>query len=229
MILDERGNKMSKSEGNVIDPINQIGKFGIGAFRYYLLSGINTFQNSSYSEEELINKYNNDLSNNLGNLISRVTSIIEKEPEFFHSEIEGHDFLKKPKNKMFELIKGIKNKNSSFISYSSAEIKKAHEEIQVNLNVKNAFTILNNLVTQTNKYFTIKKPYDKLLPFEERRNCIVEMLYIIKELYYFYAAATPNIQNQYLSIFRSEKISKTKIDKRSENGNFRSGSKKSIC
>lgn len=216
MILDERGNKMSKSEGNVIDPINQIGKFGIGAFRYYLLSGINTFQNSSYSEEELINKYNNDLSNNLGNLISRVTSIIEKEPEFFHSEIEGHDFLKKPENKMFELIKGIKNKNSSFISYSSAEIKKAHEEIQVNLNVKNAFTILNNLVTQTNKYFTIKKPYDKLLPFEERRNCIVEMLYIIKELYYFYAAATPNIQNQYLSIFRSEKISKTILYKKLE-------------
>lgn len=77
-ILDEKGNKMSKSIGNVIDPVDQIKKYGIDAVRYYILKGLNTYNDSNWSEKDLIELYNNDLANGFGNLLSRVLHLVDK-------------------------------------------------------------------------------------------------------------------------------------------------------
>lgn len=77
-ILDEKGNKMSKSVGNVIDPVDQIKKYGINAVRYYILKGLNTYSDSNWSEKDLIELYNNDLANGYGNLLSRVLHLVDK-------------------------------------------------------------------------------------------------------------------------------------------------------
>lgn len=77
-ILDENGRKMSKSVGNVINPLEQIEKYGSDALRYYLAFGLNTFSDSKYNEKELIDMWNNDIVNNLGNTISRVLHMIHK-------------------------------------------------------------------------------------------------------------------------------------------------------
>lgn len=75
--LNVKGKKMSKSLGNVIDPLELLKKYGTDAVRYSLLR-CSVFEDSDYSEELLIERYNNELANKLGNLVSRVSGLIEK-------------------------------------------------------------------------------------------------------------------------------------------------------
>ncbi|MFD8248498.1 methionine--tRNA ligase [Nocardia sp. NPDC059691] len=70
------GQKLSKSLGNVVDPIDLVNRYGIDAVRYYLLAELTPFGDGDFSEERLIARHNTDLSNGLGNLVSRVTSMI---------------------------------------------------------------------------------------------------------------------------------------------------------
>lgn len=76
-ILDANGVKMSKTLGNVIDPIEQLEKFGVSPVRFYLFAGLNTFDSSSYSEQALINLWNSEVVNNFGNLLSRLLHLID--------------------------------------------------------------------------------------------------------------------------------------------------------
>lgn len=77
IILDDKGVKMSKSLGNIIDPITQLEKFGVSPVRNYLFFGLNTFNDSSYSEKELIALWNAQVVNGFGNLISRALHLID--------------------------------------------------------------------------------------------------------------------------------------------------------
>ncbi len=71
------GQKMSKSLGNVVDPLEMVGKYGTDAFRYYVLSNIPSTADGDFSEERLKEVYNADLANGIGNLISRVAKLCE--------------------------------------------------------------------------------------------------------------------------------------------------------
>ncbi len=73
------GQKMSKTIGNVIDPLDLIKKYGAEALRYYLLRYISPFSDGDFSEDKFIKAYNSDLANGLGNLVSRVAKLCEKE------------------------------------------------------------------------------------------------------------------------------------------------------
>jgi len=71
------GQKISKTLGNVIDPVELIEKYGADALRYYLLAKFSPFTDGDFSEEKLKDVYNGDLANGLGNLVSRVAKLAE--------------------------------------------------------------------------------------------------------------------------------------------------------
>lgn len=75
--LNLRGQKMSKSLGNTLNPISLIEKYGSDTVRYSLLKS-STFEDSDYSEEILIERNNHELADKLGNLVSRVSTLAEK-------------------------------------------------------------------------------------------------------------------------------------------------------
>ena len=76
--LNINGQKISKSIGNVIRPSQWVEKYGADAVRYYLLRYTNLTDDSDISEEKLLQAYNADLANGLGNLVSRVAKLCEK-------------------------------------------------------------------------------------------------------------------------------------------------------
>ncbi|MCX7955861.1 MAG: methionine--tRNA ligase [Patescibacteria group bacterium] len=73
------GQKMSKTLGNVIDPFEVIEKYGSDALRYYLLREISPFEDGDFSLKRLDEIYKSDLANELGNLVSRLTNLAEKD------------------------------------------------------------------------------------------------------------------------------------------------------
>ena len=85
------GEKMSKSKGNVVDPIAEVEKYGVDAFRYFLLAEVHFGSDGDYNTTAMINRVNANLSNDLGNLLNRTLGMYKK---YFNSEVvagEGHE------------------------------------------------------------------------------------------------------------------------------------------
>jgi methionyl-tRNA synthetase len=71
----QRGSKMSKSTGNALDPLTLVDEFGADAFRYFLIREMNVGQDSDFTREQFLVRYNSELANNLGNLVNRTLNM----------------------------------------------------------------------------------------------------------------------------------------------------------
>ena len=90
-LLARGGEKMSKSLGNVVDPMKLAETFGVDALRYFLLREVNFGQDGTYSTEAIVNRVNAELANSFGNLAQRTLSLIFKNCDGCLPAIRGHD------------------------------------------------------------------------------------------------------------------------------------------
>lgn len=88
--LLHKGEKMSKSLGNVVDPLELAAHFGVDQLRYFLLREVSFGQDGSYSEEAIVTRCNADLANSFGNLAQRTLSQIFKNCDVYLPAIHGH-------------------------------------------------------------------------------------------------------------------------------------------
>lgn len=137
--LNVKGKKISKSLGNIIDPIKLIEKYGTDSVRYSLLR-CSVFEDSDYSEEILISRHNNELADKLGNLVSRVAALTEKYG------------IEKTENKLLKKLK-------------LREIEKDFEEYKIDKALNEIFAFIDIC----NEYVQEKKPWasrDKKVLYE---------------------------------------------------------------
>ena len=99
--LLHRGEKMSKSLGNVIDPLELAERFGVDQLRYFLLREVSFGQDGSYSAEAIVTRCNAELANSFGNLAQRTLSLIYKNCDAHLPEIFGHSA---DDDALFELV-----------------------------------------------------------------------------------------------------------------------------
>lgn len=76
--VTSEGQKMSKSLGNVVNPLEYIDKYGANALRYYLLREIPTVDDGDFSHQRFVDLYNSELANSLGNLVNRVVMMVDR-------------------------------------------------------------------------------------------------------------------------------------------------------
>jgi len=133
--------KMSKSKGNVIDPLELIDKYGVEAIRYYLVREIPTGADGYYSEDALIERINTDLANDFGNLVSRTTAMINKFAEGQIPAPSGEEPIDRRLKKFAE--KTVRNV----------------EELMEDFELSNAVGEIWKLVNQTNKYIEETAPW----------------------------------------------------------------------
>ncbi len=155
--------KMSKSRGNVVRPLDLAQQYGVDAFRYFLMKDMTLGQDRSFSEVDLVRRYNSDLANDLGNALSRVTKMVQRYRGGLLNPPDGLD--EAPEAEMKEVATRVKESVPDAIG--ALEVSRAVDEVM-------------ELVRATNRYLESREPW-QLAKDEQKGNLLDATLYTAAE------------------------------------------------